>query len=132
MRNRKLYWDFDNDVEVINTMLRYISEISEMIERFKGDMKLYESDYAFRYALDMPLFQIQELTQSKLSDDFKSRFSDEVNFNSIRLNRNDLAHAYGVIDYEDEWYTIKIWLPTYEEFLLKAKRILNSELDENN
>ncbi|SJZ88296.1 hypothetical protein SAMN02745116_01717 [Pilibacter termitis] len=99
-----MYWEFDNDVEVINTMLRYISEISEMIERFKGDMKFYESDYAFRYALDIPLFQIQELTQSKLSDDFKSRFSDEVNFNSIRLNKNDLAHAYGVIDYEE-----KLW-----------------------
>lgn len=97
------------NADVLRRIILYCNDITETIERFGDDYKVFSKDSAYRNATALCVLQIGELTNS-LTDDFKKTY-DGMPWTQIKALRNIIAHSYGKIDAESLWETITDDIP---------------------
>ena len=102
---------------VIQKMLGYCDDIQNLRTRYDDSFERYVSDIAFRYACDMCILQIGELT-TRLSDEFKSQH-DEIPWRQIKGLQNIHAHDYESINFELMWEILTQNIPTLKSQLEK-------------
>ncbi|MBQ6006078.1 MAG: DUF86 domain-containing protein [Selenomonadaceae bacterium] len=112
---------------ILQKIIEYCAEIEGFITRFDASYEIYLSDKGFRYACDMCVLQIGELTK-RLSDDFKAQNS-EIMWHAIKGMRNVLVHEYEKIDLYKSWVTLTQRVP---ELKAQLEQILaEGEYNEN-
>jgi len=104
----------NKNLSILEHMQRYCIEIAEMVVRFGDSFETYKTDFAYRHACAMCIFQIGELT-THLTDNFKHAY-DKVPWKSMKAMRNIAAHGYGSISFEKVWNTIKQDIPILEKY----------------
>ena len=109
---------------VIQKILGYCNDIQGLMIRFDKSFERYLSEISFRYACDMCVLQIGELTKY-LTNDFKKQHS-EIIWHRIKGFRNVLVHEYEKVDYEQAWQTLTQSIP---ELKAQLEQILASEAE---
>ena len=102
---------------VIQKMLGYCDDIQNLRTRYDDSFERYVSDIAFRYACDMCILQIGELT-TRLSDDFKAQHAD-VPWRLIKSMRNIHVHEYENVEFDTVWKTLTEDIPKLKSHLEK-------------
>ena len=105
------------DKIVIQKIIGYCDNIESFIAQFNGSLEVYQSETAFRYACDMCIFQIGELT-TRLSEKFKTQ-CPEIPWRKIKALRNIHAHDYENVDLEIMWEIITKNIPELKAQLTK-------------
>ncbi|MCD8335791.1 MAG: DUF86 domain-containing protein [Lachnospiraceae bacterium] len=93
------------DIDILEHIRNYCSDIQNTVERFGNDKTIFESDRDFRNSICMSLLQIGELT-GHLSDEFKEKTREQIYWPAIKGMRNIFAHNYGAVDIDRVWDTI--------------------------
>ena len=107
----------------VQKMIKYCSDIQSLMTKFGGTMDDYISEIAFRYACDMCIWQIGELT-THLSDEFKSEHSN-IEWRAIKNLRNIHVHEYESVDYEEMWKILTKDIPELKSQLEKILSEMN-------
>ena len=107
---------------VIQKMLGYCNDIENFIGEFGGSYEIYLSKISFRYACDMCILQIGELT-TRFSEDFKAQHS-EIPWHEIKGLRNIHVHEYERVDLNYMWKTLTEDIP---ELKAQLEKILAAE-----
>ena len=102
---------------VLQKMIDYCSDIEENFSKFANSAEKYVEEKFFRYACDMCILQIGELT-TRLSEDFKNNHS-EIEWNKIKGLRNIHVHEYEKIDFEEMLKILQTDIPDLKEKLQK-------------
>ena len=108
---------------VLKKMIEYCSDIEENFAKFENPAEEYISDKFFRYACDMCILQIGELT-TRLSEDFKENFS-EIAWKQIKGLRNIHVHEYEKVDFEEMLKILQNDIPDLKEKLQKILEQMN-------
>ena len=121
MRNRR-----EVDRIVVQKIVNYCDDIQTLRTRCEDSFERYVSDIGFRYACDMCILQIGELT-TRLTDEFKVQHAD-IPWRQIKGLRNIHAHDYESINLELMWEILTQNIPTLKSQL---EKILAAEVDTN-
>jgi uncharacterized protein with HEPN domain len=113
----------NSDLQRILHIKHYCLEIESFLDRIDRDYEKFLDDNMFIRATSMCILQIGE-NASGLSDAYRKRTAEAVNWRSIRGMRNIMTHNYGIIDNEILWDTITKDIPELLEFC-------NNELSAN-
>jgi uncharacterized protein with HEPN domain len=105
----------ERDGSVLRHMLKYANEITLAKNHFGDDKDSFDSNVLYRNSVAMSLLQIGELT-THLSDDFKTAFSDNINWRGLKFFRNICAHNYLGIDTDIVWNEVNNFLPKFISF----------------
>jgi uncharacterized protein with HEPN domain len=106
----------NRDIDVLQCIISYCNEISEIIVRIDADYTVFARDSVYKNATALCVLQIGELT-THLSDGFKQTYT-KIPWSQIKALRNVVAHNYGKIDDESLWETITIDIPELKEYCL--------------
>lgn len=105
----------ERDINVLKHMLKYANEITLAKNYFGNDKKSFDDNVLYRNSVAMSLLQIGELT-THLSDDFKTSFSDDIDWRGLKSFRNICAHNYLGINIDVVWNEVNRFLPKFIEF----------------
>ena len=108
---------------ILKKMIEYCNDIEENFSKFENPTEKYVKEKFFRYACDMCILQIGELT-TRLNKDFKEKFS-EIAWSEIKALRNIHVHEYEKVDFEEMLKILQTDIPDLKE---KLQKIL-SEMD---
>ena len=64
---------YDKRISILEKIVWYCNEIYRLTERFGRSFEAYQSDFAYRLACDMCIYQISELT-SRLPEDIRAKY----------------------------------------------------------
>ena len=98
-----------HDSIVIKKMITYCDQIDEMMDRFGAEETMFNTDYAYQYAVGMCIIQIGELVTRLTSNivlDYPS-----IPWKKVRAMRNLYAHDDERIDTVIIWSTITKDIP---------------------
>lgn len=112
MRNKQ-----DTDKIVIQKIIVYCDNISELMKKYNSSFETYLSDISFQYSCNMCILQIGELT-TRLTDKFKEQH-DEIPWRLIKAMRNVHAHDYESVSLKHVWGTLTQDIPALRESLEK-------------
>lgn len=121
MRNKR-----DTDKIVIQKIIGYCENITELMEKYNSSFETYLSDISFQYACNMCILQIGELT-TRLTDTFKEQH-DEIPWRLIKAMRNVHAHDYENVSLEHVWGTLTKDIPALRE---KLEKLLKEAFQSN-
>ena len=102
---------------VLKKIIEYCSDIEENFNKFENPEEKYIQEKFFRYAFDMCILQIGELT-TRLSDDFKENNS-EIEWRKIKALRNIHVHEYEKVNFDYILKTLKVDIPNLKNRLQK-------------
>jgi uncharacterized protein with HEPN domain len=105
----------NKDLNRIKDMAMYCADIAKTIERFGNDQEIFFNDIDYRNSIAMSIMQIGELSV-KLTDEFKDRTKEQVQWNSIRGMRNMFAHNYSDMNESIIWSAAIQSVPELLEF----------------
>lgn len=105
----------DSDLQRIEHIKSYCEDISKTIVRFGDEIHVFENDIDFQNSISMSIMQIGELSIG-LSDEFKDKTQDQVQWGPIRAMRNIFAHGYASMDIEVIWETATKDIPLLLKF----------------
>lgn len=111
------------DLQRIEHIRDYCASIQSTILRCQNSYEIFESDLDFQYSISFSILQIGELS-GKLSEEFRSRFSDRIPWRQIKDMRNFLVHNYGSVDLLMTWETAVGNIP---ELLAFCEEILRAQ-----
>ena len=103
----------NNDIELLNKIISYCSDIESLMTKYNTNYDCYESDISFQYSCNMCIIQIGELV-GRLSDEFISEYSS-IPWRAIKGMRNLHAHDYENVDLEIVWNTLTEEIPQLKE-----------------
>ena len=86
-----------NDLRRIAHIKHYCEDIDKTVKRFGDNYDIFITDTDYINSVSMSIMQIGELTAG-LSDDFKDRTKDQMQWGLIRGMRNMFAHTYQKMD----------------------------------
>ena len=104
-----------DDRVVIRKMIEYCLDIQFLLEKYKNDFSVYESDISFQYSCNMCIIQLGELV-NRLSDKCIEN-NQNIPWHAIRAMRNLHAHDYENVDLEIVWNTLQEDIPLLKEQL---------------
>ena len=107
---------------VVKKIIEYCDDIKDYMNQVNATCEIYLSNKIFRYACDMCVLQIGELTK-RLSEDFKAQHS-EIPWNKVKAMRNVLVHEYEEVDFEIAWNILTQRIP---ELKAQLEKILEAE-----
>lgn len=107
----------NEDILIIEKMIKYCNDINTLLTRFNTDFERYKTDISFQYACNMCIIQIGELV-NRLSDKVKES-SKNIPWRAIRGMRNLHAHDYENVDLEIVWNTLLEDIPALKQSLEK-------------
>ena len=110
----------ERDLQILQHIERYCSEVASTIEKFGKDKELFIQDFVYRNAVSMPIFQIGELA-NHLSQDFLLH-NKQIPWKSIVGMRNWFAHGYQAMDVSEIWSTATVDIPSLKVFCEKTMR----------
>ena len=108
---------------VLKKMIEFCSDIEENFAKFENPAEKYVEDKFFRYACDMCILQIGELT-TRLSEDFKENFP-EIAWRKIKALRNIHVHEYEKVNFDYMLQTFQTDIPDLKEKLQKILSEMN-------
>lgn len=108
---------------VLKKMIEYCSDIEENFSKVENPAEKYVEEKFFRYACDMCILQIGELT-TRLSEDFKEKNS-EIAWKQIKGLRNIHVHEYEKIDFDEMLKILQTDIPDLKEKLQKILSEMN-------
>jgi uncharacterized protein with HEPN domain len=94
----------NKDLRRLEDIMNYCKDIADTINRFGNDLNIFLNDVDYKNSISMSLMQIGELSV-KLTDEFKDKTKEEVQWGEIRGMRNMLAHAYSSMEEDIIWKT---------------------------
>ena len=89
---------------VLQKMLEYCNDIQSLMIKSDESFERYQNEISFRYACDMCVLQIGELT-NHFTADFKEQHS-EIVWHKIKGLRNVFVHEYGNVKLDKAWKTL--------------------------
>ena len=113
---------YNKTISILEKIARYCNEINQLMERFGRSFEAYQSDFAYRRACDMCIYQITELA-SRLPEEFRDG-NKEIPWKDIRGMRNIVAHEYENVNLMRVWKTIETDIPTLKAFCEEILRSL--------
>ena len=105
----------NSDLQRIIHIKSYCEDIESFLDSINRDYESFLSDRMHIRGVAMCILQIGE-NASGLSDDYRKRTVDKVNWQNIRGMRNLLTHNYGIIDNEILWDTAINDIPKLHAF----------------
>ena len=104
----------NRDIDILERIIMYCSEIKEAQDRFGSTLEALESDSLYRNAIAMCILQIGELV-IHFTDDFKDSHN-AIPWHKIRGMRNIAAHHYGKFDVNIMFNTITERMPELRDY----------------
>ena len=92
------------DIDILRHILKYCSNIAELISRFGNDIEVFKADLAFR-----------ELT-GHLSEEYRHSTKSHMPWPAIKAMRNLFAHNYGQMNLSVIWSTATENIPQLKAF----------------
>lgn len=92
----------DSDLQRIKHISKYCKRIAKTIERYGHDYDIFLSDDDYFDSISMKIMQIGELAGG-LSDGFKDKTKEQMQWGMIRGMRNLFAHTYAMMDKNIIW-----------------------------
>jgi len=92
----------DPDVQRIRHIREYCERIAQTVNRYGHDYDTFMSDGDYFDSVSMKIFQIGELTGG-LSEEFREKTKNKMQWGAIRGIRNLFAHAYASMDKKVIW-----------------------------
>ncbi|KAA9176448.1 DUF86 domain-containing protein [Enterococcus durans] len=117
----------EEDLRILKGMLIYCEDIELTLNRFGRNYEVFTHDRVFFHAVSMSLMQVGEMA-NKLTDEFKERTNDQVNWYKLKAIRNLFAHAYSNINKRYMWQFATVFTPVYAEFCRHEINILQNEI----
>ena len=90
------------DIQRIRHILVYCEKVAETVQRYGNDFEVFSSDGDYYDSVSMKLLQIGELSAG-LSDEFKERTREQMQWGALRGMRNMFAHAYAKMNKATIW-----------------------------
>lgn len=112
----------NRDLLIIEKMIQYCDDISELMKRYGYSFDRYLSDISFQYSCGMCLIQLGELS-GKISEEVTSA-NPQIAWRAIKAMRNVHTHDYGNIDYSIVWDTLKKDIPDLRHKLSELLAII--------
>jgi len=106
------------DIDILEHIRNYCSDIQNTVERFGNDKTIFESDRDFRNSVCMSLLQIGELTEEQI---LYLNFED-YDYSFIRSGKDLHEYVKGKIVTEKKYYLFFDEIQTVPEF----ERVVNS------
>lgn len=107
-----------SDYVRIKRISEYCEKINSTILRFGNDFEIFKIDSDFRNSVSMSLMQIGEIVGG-LSDDFKVRTSEKMQWGGMKAMRNMFAHGYDLMDKDIIWEVAVTDIPALENSVIK-------------
>lgn len=112
----------NRDKKILQKIIQYCDRVSDNLQRFNADQKVFEQDIVLQDACCMCVVQIGELA-GELSDEAKA-LAPDIPWRLVKDTRNFYVHAYGAIDLKSVWATLNENLP---QLKASCKKILENE-----
>ena len=103
------------DLQRIQHIYDYCSEIEKTISRYGHSFEIFEADVDYQRSVSFCILQIGELGNG-LSADYRNSTEDRIQWRSIRGMRNLVAHSYGSMSKEIIWLTAINDIPDLKQF----------------
>lgn len=94
----------NSDLQRIEHMKRYCDDVAKTIQRFGSNYDIFLNDTDYLNSISMSIMQIGELSIG-LTDEFKRKTSEQIQWGLIRGIRNMYAHTYAKMDKLSIWET---------------------------
>ena len=91
-----------SDMQRIRHIREYCERIAKTVKRYGDDYDTFISDGDYFDSVSMKVMQIGELAGG-LSDEFREKTSNQMQWGAIRGMRNLFAHAYAGMDKQIVW-----------------------------
>ncbi|EOB3455099.1 DUF86 domain-containing protein [Enterococcus hirae] len=121
MKNKK-----EDDLRILKGSLIYCEDIELTLHRFSKNYEVFAHDRVFFHALSMSLMQVGEIA-NKLSNEFKERTNNQVNWYKLKAIRNLFAHAYSNVSKRHVWQFATVFIPVYADFCRQEIDKLNEQ-----
>ena len=106
---------FSPDLQRIQHICDYCSDIAQMLARFGNTYEAFQSDTAFQKIIAFDILQIGELS-GKLSREYRIATADRVQWSLVKGVRNIVMHDYGSVDLEQLWEIVEADIPVLRAF----------------
>jgi len=110
------------DIQRIRHILLYCEKVAQTVLRYGNDFEVFSADGDYFDSVSMKLLQIGELSAG-LSDEFKERTREQMQWGALRGMRNMFAHAYAKMNRETIWEAATLDVPGLQHF---CEKILES------
>ena len=94
------------DIDVLRHILKYCSNIAELISRFGNNIEVFKADLAFRDSVSMNI----------LSEEYRQSTKSHMPWPAIKAMRNLFAHNYGQMNLSVIWSTATENIPQLKAF----------------
>lgn len=105
------------DIQRLQHIKNYCERIGKTIERYGHDFDIFLSDGDYYDSVSMKIMQIGELAGC-LSDNFKEKTKEKMQWGMIRGMRNLFAHTYATMDKDIIWDVATIDIPILLNFCI--------------
>ncbi len=102
------------DIQRIEHIKEYCSEIIATIQRYGDTFEIFDKDLDFQKSISFSILQIGEHV-GKLSDGFRAE-TNTINWSAIKGMRNFFAHNYGSMNRMIIWKTATCDIPNLLDF----------------
>jgi len=107
------------DIQRIRHILLYCEKVAATIQRYGNDYATFSTDGDYFDSVSMKLLQIGELSAG-LSEEFKERTREQMQWGALRGMRNMFAHAYAKMNKETVWEAATLDVPGLQCFCEKV------------
>jgi len=91
-----------SDLQRIKHIKEYCEDIARAVKRFGEESSVFISDVDYYNSVSMSIMQIGELSIG-ITDDFKAKTGEQMQWGLIRGMRNMFAHTYAKMDKMTIW-----------------------------
>ena len=103
------------DLQRIQHILDYCRAIEKTVQRYGNSFEIFDQDEDFQRSISFSILQIGELSGG-LSEEYRKKTSNRVQWGPIKGMRNMVAHSYGSMDRQISWETAIVDIPTLKQF----------------
>lgn len=114
------------DINAAQHMVAHCERIERYLNICGNSLEQFMNNELVQDGVTMQLLAMGELT-THFSEEFKERFSAEIDWRNLKQLRNVCAHRYGTLDYKIIWNIAAVELVPIKEFF---KSVIQSELTE--
>jgi uncharacterized protein with HEPN domain len=103
------------DLQRIAHILDYCNEIQKTIDRYGNSFEIFDADADYQRSVSFSILQIGELSGG-LSQEFRQRTANRVQWGPMKGMRNLVAHNYGSMSRDIIWETAVTDIPALKAF----------------
>lgn len=103
------------DKQRIQKIEEYCEDIQTTVRRYGNSFEIFQADQDYQHSVSFCILQIGELVNG-LTDEFRSRTKERIQWQQIKAMRNIVVHDYGHIDLEVVWSVVVVNIPELKQF----------------